>query len=309
MNLYLGVTDHSWYQFLRKQQPDEINFWQPGGRARFRVLEQGAPFLFKLKAPYHAIGGVGWFAFNSILPLSEAWRHFGVKNGVPSYSDLQRKITGYRNDQQPNPPIGCIILVDPVFFRDEDWIEVPPSFAKNIVQGKRYSTEERDGRRLWQQVQDRLEKYRWLERQVDPKSQLVAEPAAAYREVVSRVRMGQGTFRTMLTEVYQRRCTVTGEKTLPALEAAHIKPYAQSGPHRISNGLLLRSDLHNLFDAGYMTVTSDYQLEVSSRIREEFNNGKAYYALQGKQLILPEQLQDRPDHQYLTWHQEEVYRG
>jgi hypothetical protein len=44
-----------------------------------------------------------------------------------------------------------------------------------------------------------------------------------------RPRLGQGSFRVLVTETYQRRCALTGEKTLPVLEAAHIKPYAELG--------------------------------------------------------------------------------
>ena len=57
------------------------------------------------------------------------------------------------------------------------------------------------------------------------------------------------------------------------LEAAHIKPYGSGGPHVPENGLLLRSDLHTLFDQGYMTVDADeLKAVISSRIREEFEN-------------------------------------
>ena len=48
---------------------------------------------------------------------------------------------------------------------------------------------------------------------------------------------------------------MTRERTLPALEAAHIKPYNDSGPHDVRNGLLLRSDIHKLFDTGYVTIS------------------------------------------------------
>ena len=85
----------------------------------------------------------------------------------------------------------------------------------------------------------------------------------------------------LVTDAYNRRCAVTGERTLPVLQAAHIKPYAESGPNRVSNGLLLRSDLHILFDRGYVTINRDYRLEVSPRIREEFENGRQYYAMAG----------------------------
>ena len=96
-----------------------------------------------------------------------------------------------------------------------------------------------------------------------------------------------GGFRLLVTDVYQRRCAVTLERTLPALEAAHIRPYADGGTHEVSNGLLLRRDIHSLFDAGYVTVTPDLRFEVSRRIREEFENGRHYYALHGQRLNPP----------------------
>src|SRR6056297_4310427 len=77
------------------------------------------------------------------------------------------------------------------------------------------------------------------------------------------VKLGQGGFRILVTEAYHRRCAITGEKTLPVLDASHIKPYGKDGPHRTSNGLLLRQDMHNLFDRGYMTIDEDYKIIVS----------------------------------------------
>ncbi|MBL0341208.1 MAG: HNH endonuclease [Bacteroidetes bacterium] len=87
---------------------------------------------------------------------------------------------------------------------------------------------------------------------------------------------------------------------MPVLEAAHIKPYNKSGPHLLSNGLFLRADLHKLFDNGYLTITSDYKIEVSKRIKEEFQNGKEYYQFHGKELLhLPVELNNRPDIKYI----------
>jgi putative restriction endonuclease len=112
-----------------------------------------------------------------------------------------------------------------------------------------------------------------------------------------------------VTDAYGRRCAVTREKTLPALQASHIKPYASSGPHRVDNGLLLRADVHQLFDAGYVTITPDYRIEVSRRIREEFENGTEYYALQGDKLWLPESEQERPTEDFIAYHNDEIYVG
>jgi putative restriction endonuclease len=97
-------------------------------------------------------------------------------------------------------------------------------------------------------------------------------------------RLGQGAFRVVVTDAYKRRCAITGESTLPVLEAAHILPFAEHGPNETSNGLLLRSDFHKLFDAGLVTVTPSHRIEVSSQIRREWFNGKAYDRLHDQKL-------------------------
>jgi putative restriction endonuclease len=112
----------------------------------------------------------------------------------------------------------------------------------------------------------------------------------------------------LVTDVYHRRCTITRERTLPALEAAHIRPYGDGGEHEARNGLLLRRDIHSLFDAGYVTVTPDLRFEVSSRIREEFDNGRDYYALHGQRISVPEEIRNRPDSAALIWHNEHCFR-
>jgi putative restriction endonuclease len=125
---------------------------------------------------------------------------------------------------------------------------------------------------------------------------------------LTRPRLGQGAFRVLVTEAYERRCAVTGEKTLPVLYAAHIKSYGQNGPHEVRNGLLLREDLHILFDRGYLTVTEDHHVEVSNWIKEDYGNEREYYAMHGKKLlILPGREEDRPAQEYLRWHNENVY--
>ena len=74
MDLFLGVTDTDWFRYLRDLRPpaEDINFWQPRGGRGFRALQVGEPFLFKLKAPYNAIGGVGFYAWHTHLPITIA---------------------------------------------------------------------------------------------------------------------------------------------------------------------------------------------------------------------------------------------
>ncbi|MGD0956282.1 MAG: HNH endonuclease signature motif containing protein [Candidatus Acidiferrales bacterium] len=70
--------------------------------------------------------------------------------------------------------------------------------------------------------------------------------------------------------MYKRQCAVTNSHVLHVLDAAHIRPYALGGTHSPTNGLLLRQDVHTLVDRGYLTVTPDYHVEVSHRLKDEF---------------------------------------
>ena len=141
MKLYLGVTDNSWYNYLSRINPDDINFWQPGGNSNFKILDRLEPFLFKLKSPNNVIGGVGFFSSHTFLPMNMAWEVFGTKNGCDTYSEFQKLILQYRTDKiNMNPNIGCIVLTNPIFFKREDWMEVPADWSKSIVQGKSYDT-------------------------------------------------------------------------------------------------------------------------------------------------------------------------
>ena len=312
MKFYLGVTDNNWFNFLSRQNREDVNFWQPGGNAAFKVLTSGAPFLFKLKSPINAIGGIGFFSSHTFLPISIAWDVFGIRNGCDSFQQLQRMILQYRQDKiNTNPTIGCIVLTNPIFFDKEDWIETPEDWSKSIVQGKSYSTDTEVGNELWIKVNRLIEKY-LFKVQSESKSQLILEDESPMygKSVLTKVRLGQGAFRVLVTDAYNRKCAISGEKTLPVLEAAHIKPYAESGPHFISNSLLLRSDLHKLFDTGYLTITSDLKVEVSKRIKEEYQNGKEYYKFDGADLFtLPSRIIDKPDDRFVTWHNENIYKG
>src|SRR5665648_756690 len=93
-----------------------------------------------------------------------------------------------------------------------------------------------------------------------------------------QLRLGQGTFRIAVTSAYGA-CAVSGEHSLPALEAAHVRPYADGGVHALPNGLLLRADIHRRFDAGYVTVTPDYRFHVSHDLADDFRGRPRVRAL------------------------------
>lgn len=304
VGLVVAVTDRAWFDNLRHQpRLEEVNFWSPSP-TNFKALEPGELFLFKLHAPHNFIVGAGVFAHANILPWSLAWEAFKEANGASSAVEMRSQIASYRRGyslDEPDFSIGCRILTQPMFFDEADWIAAPSDWKPNIVKFRRYSTSEPIGLSLWEQVSERF-----------PRTHIgsLMEPSARFGEAhLIRPRLGQGAFRVLVTDIYRRRCAVTLERTLPALEAAHIRPYAEDGRHEGSNGLLLRRDIHSLFDSGYVTVTPQLKFEVSRRIREEFENGRHYYALHGRDIARPDDPSQRPDPGVLAWHNEHCFKG
>ena len=307
MKFYIGNTDLDWYQYLKSIDPEDINFWQPSGLTRFKAVETGSPFLLKLKSPINKIAGIGFFTSHSLLPIDFAWEVFQNRNGTDDYYEFYSKIKSYRdssNTIEKNPNIGCIVLTNPIFFNEEDWISIPSNWFKNIVQGKTYNTDDEYGREYWHQVESVLSKYT-MSQETDE----INEPIPVYGQYLTKVRIGQGAFRVLVTDAYSRRCAISGERTLPVLEAAHIKPYSSFGINSTNNGMLLRADLHKLFDSGYITVTEKYDIEISKRIKEEFENGRDYYKFHGQHLIsIPNNNFDLPSKDFLKWHNENIFR-
>jgi putative restriction endonuclease len=302
--LYVGITDLGWYQYLSGiPDLDEVNFWQPSGSRGFRVLDPGGLFLFKLHSPNDFVVGGGIFAHWSPLPVSLAWEAFGDRNGVADRDEMVARLASYSNrvrtmvsSARLGHQIGCILLQQPFFLPREQWIPIG-DWAPNIVQGRSYDLAGAQSQRLLAALAER--------RQATPLA--LAEHGPRFGEpVLVRPRLGQGSFRVLVTDAYSRRCAMTGERVLPVLQAAHIRPYADGGEHRVDNGLLLRSDLHTLFDGGFIGVDPDYRITVSKRLRDDFHNGKEYYALEGRQIALPGRREDRPDHELLAWHSERV---
>lgn len=306
MRAYVGVTDREWYETLiRLPNLDEVNFWQPGGQRQFAALERGELFLFKLHSPDNFIVGGGIFQYSTLMQTSLVWGAFGDKNGASSLVEMRARIEKYRKRQTSiyeDYVIGNILLSQPFFFFRDAWIPIPSDWSSNIVTGKRYDLGTEPGISIWNAVTERSQRSSILPELQDEKRRY-GDP------VLYLPRLGQGGFRVMVTDAYSRRCAVTGERTLPVLEAAHIKPYVEGGEHKITNGLLFRSDIHTLFDQGFVTVAPDFRFEVSKRIREDFENGRDYYKLSGVYLNMPADPAKLPDPNLLRWHNEVRYLG
>ncbi len=303
MKAFVGITDRDWFDLLSNQELiEEVNFWQPSGNRQFRALSPGELFLFKLHSPENFIVGGGIYAHSSLLPISLAWESFGIFNGARNLSEMRVRIAKYRRQAENRAAdyrIGCIVLEQPFFLPHHLWIPVPSDWKSNIVQGRVYDLITKPGSTLWERLQLMLPS---LSAELGSRPQYGAP-------LLTFPRLGQGAFRILVTDAYERRCAVTDERTLPALDAAHIKPYSENGLHLVSNGILFRRDLHALFDKGYITITPTMHIEVSRRIKEEFENGRDYYRHHGDSIRLPINPPDRPSPEFLEWHNTNIYRG
>lgn len=314
MNAFVAVTDSKWYRILSSQQNlEDVNFWQPGGNREFSALSEGELFLFKLHSPENSIVGGGLYEHSSLLPVSLAWDVFGICNGATSLQEMRGRIQRYRKVKAAtfeNYTIGCILLSRPFFFPEGSWISVPTNWRKNIVQGRTYNSDSPEGGRLFEEVERRMREVGVSNNKSGLVGEMNDDSAARYGSaILIKPRLGQAAFRIVVTDAYDRRCAVSGERVLPVLEASHIRPFGNGGPHDVSNGILLRSDLHTLFDRGYLTITPAFDLEVSKRIREEFYNGKEYYALHGMRVSIPNRIEHQPSKTNLAWHNDNVYNG
>ncbi len=304
---YVGVTDESWYRFLSARPTlTEVNFWRPSGAREFRAIDHGEPFFFKTHHPHNRVVGGGFFSGFAPLRISEAWEFFGQGNGAASLADMRQQVGKYRKQPmviEEDPVIGCVIIRDVFFFPDDRVAGPPPDFASNIVQGKSYDLAGHPAAGYFHDLLGRI----GIGVEIDLSEPwhrdgpVFGDPRLAPR------RLGQQAFQAVVLHAYERRCAITGDRIRPVLQAAHIRPVTAGGEHRLDNGLLLRSDVHTLFDRGYLAVDPRHRLVVSPRLRAEFGNGEEFYRRAGQEINVPGRPRDRPDREALEWHLDEVF--
>jgi HNH endonuclease len=320
VHAYVGVTDGDWYRFLRDRYlrglgATEVNFWQPSGGPRFGAIPEGAPFLFKSKKPDgNRIVGGGFLSGWASLPIPRAWEFFGEDNGCATEEELRTQIRKYRDksldEHGADPEIGCIMLNDVRFFDPDEVWGAPPGWPANIQKWRIYDLASPEGSYLEQVLQHlSLVAVDGADQGGSDSPGVVPGPVFGQPRLTP-VRVGQAAFKALVQEAYGRRCAVTGSKILPVLQAAHIRPVTKDGENRVNNGLLLRSDVHTLFDRGFLGVHPQKKtLLVSPRLRADWGSGEEFYqrALSGETIGMPRQRCNQPNEDFLTWHTKEVF--
>ena len=152
----VAITDQRWFSHFRPSdrvtEVDEVNFWRPAEQREFRALREGEPFFFRLKAPYNAIAGFGFFAVSSRMTVQLAWEIFGDRNGDATQVDFERRISEYRSRLSSglNAPLSCLVLRDAVFLPQDRWLTWgrDEEWSQNLQTYKRYDLATAPGQSL-----------------------------------------------------------------------------------------------------------------------------------------------------------------
>ena len=255
-----------------------------------------------------AIGG-GILAGTSRILLSELWEWFGSAVGAASREQLISEYesrTGNFLEPSDDPLVDAVVLRDVRLFARAEQVSVPAYGAARQASDGFYFDLGRVG-------QEHAAMRAVLTYFAPPLSSSADEQVQAVlglirgnaREVLPR--LGQGAFRAIVSQAYDFRCAITGDRVRPVLEAAHVRAVAAGGEHRLDNGVLLRSDMHTLYDRGFLSLDDDRRLLVSGELRDRFGNGEWLYARVGQEIRVPAREVDRPGRDHLAWHRESVF--
>ncbi|HHU39812.1 MAG TPA: HNH endonuclease [Propionibacterium sp.] len=319
MKAAVAPTDERWAEFLAERpELTEANFWQPSATGRFRMLQLGEPFLFKTKSPKagrrfdrwgpNQVVGGGFYSGYDALSIGEAWELFGLGNGVSSLEEFIARIRLFRGgDVDANTLIGCVFLRNLFFMPASGGMPQPEDFASNLTRARGYDLNGAGAHvDVMFNTMLRVGTVRWDDLVAEASTQ--GDPVE-FRRRLTMARLGQRAFKGRVLTSYGRRCAVTGNKVVPVLEAAHIQPVTKGGTHVVPNGLLLRSDVHRLFDHGLLGINERFELQVSSQLRATWGNGNEFYALAGSVIRLPGERRDRPSRESIEWHMDTLFKS
>lgn len=129
-----------------------------------------------------------------------------------------------------------------------------------------------------------------------PTAEDLEKDTRVFRETSRAIRDGQAEFRANLLDAYSGHCAITGCQVKRVLQAAHIIEYRGKASNRAQNGLLLREDVHTLFDNALLGVNPmSLEVEIAPSLKDT-----EYEELEGKRLLLPEDPRLHPNREYLA---------
>lgn len=319
MGSYIINTDPHWYSFVFSQGIKNPVFWLKRERSPSReTIIPGNPIFFRItRTNPPVIKGHGVVVSASVYSLTDAFNLYGQRLGYPSMGEMVDASASWTSgvQLQPDTRMFCVEVAD---FRVTEDIRTDTRLSdlgiefdhRHVVTGKELDDA---------QTTALLNLARSAHgRQVRSLVSLIDNEEAAGavdefnprdiqdgREKIARLvakRRGQHKFRKKLLAAYDSKCAITGCDAIAALEAAHIIPYRGHQTNHVTNGLLLRADLHTLFDLGLIAIDSSSMLVVMHPDLLATD----YKSLSGKRVMLPKNKQHRPNIEALDIHRREA---
>lgn len=299
----LSPTDIGWFNFLAKQNDlTVVNFWTPTDW-NIQNLQPGDYWYFVLKGPEpRKIGGGGRFVEYKHMRASKAWDLYGYGNGSTTYKEMVDWLNEYIGKRaqtakpSSDPEIGCIILDKCTFLPthlQKTAADFGLTFPSQVVKFKTFDHLPLQLGRLptTTEVIDISDEY-------NPSN----DEDGRKRTLASIVRRrGQAAFRQSLLDAYEGRCAITGCDVVDALEAAHITPYMGHQTNTLQNGLLLRTDIHTLFDLGKIAICpNQFRIILHPDLKRGY-----YSALEGKMIAVPKNKSAWPSKFAIEKHKKE----
>lgn len=136
-------------------------------------------------------------------------------------------------------------------------------------------------------------------------------PKGKDRESIVKSRVNQNFFRSVVLTSYQNKCCITGLPFTEMLNASHIKPWANDATNRLNphNGLCLNVLHHSAFDNGFITVTPDFTIKISQRIKKYLDYKSVedcFLCYENQKITLPNRFM--PEKSFLEYHNQNKFK-
>ncbi len=281
----ISPTDKNWFDFLKVSSLNSyVNFWTPTPW-NLRQLNVGNRLYFMLKDPIRKVAGFGEFYEYKNLTAVQAWNEFGYRNGrnsrqvfinsIQDYLDKNSLKFGGQAIDINTYQIGCIVLNNCEYWEEEHFLDAEEQnidFATQVVKIKYF------------------DKYDPFQQAVNDRDNFnIVNEHRDDRRGEANIRVGQSAFKGKLLRAYNNKCCISGETIPELLEAAHIQEYRNRNSNHVQNGLLLRIDLHRLFDNYLMHIDNNYTIQISTIVTNPL-----YRQYHGQKIQLPHSVYDYP---------------
>jgi putative restriction endonuclease len=194
-----------------------------------------------------------------------------------------------------------------------NFARLDPSLQQRNIKGASHGSKGEE--EIWQQFYENpdalvVESERLSSRAQGPRAVLDKPlPEGTTRQTTVRARIHQDFFRAAVLAAYGGNCCITGLRTPQLLNASHIVPWSVDPKNRTNprNGLCLNALHDRAFDAGLLTITTDYRVEISPAISRVHNKAEAELLMHfdGRKITLPDRF--IPDTQFLQFHRENIF--